>query len=166
MHNFLIGILLLFPIAAQANVVWPALYLETRLFSWWAISVGLLVEYVFVRELLSASPLKALLATITANVASAILGILLIPLAGIAWEVFPGLLFYHVFNMGTFNPITWCATFIMACAINVALEGLVYKKVFKFGFIIKSRLFFWFMLANAASVGIAAASLLVHPVQP
>lgn len=157
---------MLFPVAAYANVVWPALYLETRMFSWWAISIGLVVEYLFVRKLLKVTPQKAVLATIAANTASAVLGILLIPLAGIAWEVFPGLLLYHALNMGTFNPVTWCATFLIACAVNVALEGLVYKKVFKFNFLFQSRIFLWFMLANAASVGVATASLIINPVQP
>ncbi|MFT5593924.1 MAG: hypothetical protein ACI8SR_002311 [Oceanicoccus sp.] len=166
MRRITIWMLLMFPVVVHANVVWPALYLETRLFSWWAISVGLLVEYLFVRKLFQVTPQKALLATITANVASAILGILLIPLAGIAWEVFPGLLFYHVLKMGTFNPVTWCATFLIACAVNVALEGLVYKKIFKFSFLFKSRMFLWFMLANTASVGVATASLIINPVQP
>ena len=166
MRRITIWILLLFPLVAHANVVWPALYLETRLFSWWAISAGLLVEYFFVRKLFSLTPQKAVLATIAANAASAILGILLIPLAGIAWEVFPGLLFYHVLKMGTFNPITWCATFIIACAVNVVLEGLVYKKAFNLNFLFKSRIFLWFMLANSVSVGIATASLIINPVQP
>jgi hypothetical protein len=157
---------MLFPLVAHANVVWPALYLETRLFSWWAICVGLLVEYLFVRKLFEVTPLKAVIATIAANAASAILGILLIPLAGIAWEVFPGLLIYHVLKIGTFNPITWCATFLIACAVNVVLEGLVYKKAFKFNFLFKSRKFLWFMLANTASVGVATASLIINPVQP
>ena len=166
MRRIAIWILMLCPIVAHANVVWPALYLETRLFSWWSISIGLLVEYLFVRKLFMVAPQKAVLATITANAASAILGILLIPLAGIVWEVFPGLLFYHLLQVDTFNPITWCATFLIACAVNVALEGLVYKKTFKLNFLFKSRIFFWFMLANTASVGIATASLIINPVQP
>lgn len=166
MRRIAIWMLMLFPLVAHANVVWPALYLETRLFSWWAICVGLLVEYLFVRKLFEIKPLKAVIATIAANAASAILGILLIPLAGIAWEVFPGLLFYHVLKMGTFNPITWCATFLIACAVNVVLEGLVYKKAFKFNFLFKSRKFLWFMLANTASVGVATASLIINPMQP
>ncbi|MEW6563351.1 MAG: hypothetical protein AB1400_09000 [Pseudomonadota bacterium] len=92
---------------AQADVVWPALYLETRLFSWWAIGLGLMAEFFFIWKVFSLSPKQALLADIAANTASALLGVLLIPLAGIVWEVFPGLAFYHLFNMGTFNPITW-----------------------------------------------------------
>lgn len=166
MRKFIPILFLLVPTLAYANMVWPALYLETRLFSWWAISVGLLIEYLFVRKFLGAAGKQALLATVAANAASAVLGIVLIPLAGVAWEIFPGLLFYELLNMGTFNPITWVATFLLACAVNVAIEGLVYKKAFKLGFLYKSKLFFWFMLANAASVGVAMVSLVINPVQP
>lgn len=166
MRKFLLFLGLVLPVSAYANVVWPALYLETRLFSWWAITIGLVVEYLFVRKLLPATPKQAIYATAAANAISAVLGIVLIPLAGIAWEVFPGLLFYYLLHMGTFNPITWGATFIIACIVNVVVEGFAYKKLFKLGFLFKSRLFFWFMLANAASVGAAMASLVVIPVRP
>ena len=162
---FVLGLLLV-PVVAYANAVWPALYLETRLFSLWPISIGLLIEYFFVLKLLETNPKRAAFATSAANVVSAVLGIILIPLAGVAWEVFPGLLFYHLLNMGTFNPFTWVATFILACVINVLIEGAVYKKWFKLKFLFKSRLFLWFMLANAASVGVAMGSLIINPVQP
>jgi hypothetical protein len=162
---YLLGLLLI-PVVAYANAVWPALYLETRLFSLWPILIGLVVEYFFVLKLLVAVPKQAAIATIAANTASALLGIIIIPLAGVAWEVFPGLLFYHLLNMGTFNPITWVATFLLACAVNVVIEGVVYKKWFKLKFLFKSRLFLWFMLANAASVGVAMGSLIINPVQP
>lgn len=155
-----------FPIAAYANAVWPAVYLELRLFTWWAISVGLVIEYLFVRKLLLASPPKAVLATVTANIASAVLGIFLIPLAGVVWAIFPGLVFYHLFDMDTFHPVAWVVTFLLACVVNVVVEGWVYQKVFKLGFFFKSRMFWWFMLANAASVGVAMASLVIFPVQP
>lgn len=36
---------------AHADVVWPALYLISRMATWWSISLGLLVEYLFVRKL-------------------------------------------------------------------------------------------------------------------
>lgn len=164
-RKFFILLYFLFPLVAHANTVWPALYLETRLFSWWAISLGLLIEYFFVLKMLKTKPMQAAFATIAANTASALLGIIFIPLAGIAWEVFPGILFYHLLNMGTFNPITWVATFLIACAVNVVVEGFVYKKWFKLNFLFKSRLFLWFMLANAASVGVAVGSLIINPLQ-
>ena len=165
MSKFLTFALLVFPVTVYANMVWPALYLETRLFSWWAISVGLVIEYFFVLKLLEKNRRRAAIATVSANIASAVLGILLIPLAGVVWEAFPGLLFYHLLNMGTFNPITWVSTFVLACGVNVVVEGLVYKRIFKLNFLFKSKLLFWFMLANTASVGVAMASLVLYPVK-
>ena len=41
--------LLMIAPAARADVVWPAMFLETRLVTWWAISTGLVAEYLFVR---------------------------------------------------------------------------------------------------------------------
>ncbi|MBQ4836842.1 hypothetical protein [Pseudoalteromonas luteoviolacea] len=165
MQSRLIILLLLIPIPAYANMVWPALYLETRLFSWWAITIGLIVEYFFVQRLFDIPPVQAVLATIGANFVSAVAGILLIPLSGIAWEIFPGLVFYKVLGMGTFNPITWAATFVLACIVNVLLEGIVYKKGVKLPFLFKSKMFLWFFIANTASVGVAFASLFINPVQ-
>ena len=154
---------LLVSLPVQADVVWPALYLEIRLFSWWAIGLGLLVEFFFIWKVFSLSPKRALLADVAANTASALLGVVLIPLAGIAWEVFPGLAFYHLLNMGTFNPITWGATFALACLINALLESYVLKRFFKLPF--TKKIFFWLTLANAFSVGIAFGSLWWKPVQ-
>ncbi|WP_298661330.1 hypothetical protein [uncultured Thiothrix sp.] len=153
---------LLLSSAARADVVWPALYLETRLFSWWAIGLVLVVEYLFIRYVFAITPRKALIADVSANAASAVLGVLLIPLAGVAWEVFPGLAFYHLLNVGTFNPVTWAATFAMACLINAALESFVLKRAFGLPF--TRRTFWWLVLANAFSVGIAFGSLWLHPV--
>ena len=74
---YLLGLLLI-PVVAYANAVWPALYLETRLFSLWPILIGLVVEYFFVLKLLVAVPKQAAIATIAANTASALLGIIII----------------------------------------------------------------------------------------
>ena len=165
MLKSLIILLLLIPTAAYANVVWPALYLETRLFSWWAISIGLLVEFFFIKWLFTLSSKKAALATLSANAFSSVAGIILIPLAGIAWELFPGSVINWVFNWGTFNPITWGATFVLGCLVNSVLEGMVYKKWFAPQFRFKSKVFLWLVVANSISVGAAFASLWLNPVK-
>jgi len=112
-RRLLVRALSLFPVLTYANVVWPALYLETRLFSWWAISIGLLIEFFFIGWLFSLSQKQAIIATVTANAVSAVAGIVLIPLAGIAWELFPGSIVNRAFGWGTFNPVTWVATFLL-----------------------------------------------------
>jgi hypothetical protein len=148
---------------ASADMVWPALYLETRLFTWWTIGLGLLIEFFFVRWLFSLSVSKAAIATTTANAVSAIAGVPLIPLAGIAWEFFPGLLYTGPLGWGTFNPVTWGATFLLGCLITTLIEALVYRYGFKY--LVRRREFLWLGLANSLSVGVAFSSLFVFPVQ-
>ena len=151
--------LLLVALPARADVVWPALYLETRLVTWWAITVGLVAEYIFVRQLLGFGVRKALLADVCMNFASTLLGILLIPIAGLAWEFFPGSVLYRIFDVGTFNPGTWVMTFLFAVAINAALESLVIRWAFKTK--LGKRGFWGLVVANAVSVGLAFGSLFV-----
>jgi hypothetical protein len=43
---------------------------------------------------------------------SSLLGWALIPLAGVAWEIFPSIPLYKLLDIGTFNPGTWAATII------------------------------------------------------
>ena len=131
--------------------------------AWWAIGLGLLVELFFVRLLTGFSWPKSALADVAMNAASSLLGLFLIPLAGIAWEFFPGMVLYRVFNIGTFNPGTWAATFLFAVFIDAALEATVLRYGFKQRPF--RRLFWWLVLANAISVSIAMASLLKYPLR-
>jgi len=155
--------LLFVPFSAIADVVWPALYLETRLFSWWAIGVGLVAEYVFVRWLFQQSIQRSVVATVAANTVSSVVGVLLIPIAGILWEIFPGSIYMHLLKWGTFNPITWAATFVLACLINTGIEALVYRNSFKLP--VRRQKLFWIFIANAVSVGLAFVTLFVVPVE-
>jgi hypothetical protein len=146
-----------------ADVVWPALFLEQRLFSWWAIGLGLFVEFFFVRRLTTLSFRMCIVADLSMNAGSALLGAFLIPLAGIGWELFPGTLIYKVFNVGTFNPGTWLATFLFSVLINGVLEWLVLR--FAFRQKIGRKGFWWLCFANSLSVGLAFGSLFVRPPQ-
>jgi len=164
-RKLFIIMLFLFPVAAYANVVWPALYLETRLFSWWAIGVGLLIEFFFIKWLFGLSAQRSAIADVSANTISSIAGIVLIPLAGIVWEIFPAFVINWLFNWGTFNLVTWVATFVLACFVNALLEGAVYKKWFAPEFRFKSKAFIWLLIANSFSVGVAYISFWVNPLK-
>jgi len=144
-----------------ADVIWPALFLEERLFSWWAIGSGLIVEIFFVRWLTSLNLKMCVLADLAMNAASSLLGLLLIPIAGIAWEFFPGIILYKAFNIGTFNPGTWAATFVFAVLINAALEATVLRIAFKQP--TGKRVFWWLCVANSLSVSLAFGSLYFRP---
>lgn len=151
--------LLMIAVPVRANLVWPALYLENRLVTWWAIAIGLAVEYMFVRRLFGFGVKKAILADACMNLASTLLGIVLIPIAGIAWEFFSGIILSDLFNVGTFNLGTWVMTFFFATAINAAIESLVIRMAFKTA--VGKRGFSGLFMANAISVAAALGSLLV-----
>ena len=149
--------------AAKADVVWPALYLETRLWSVWPILAGLIVEFGVLRWAFDLEARKALLVDVAMNTASALVGAILIPLAGIVWEVFPGLVVYKMLGIGTFNPGTWAATFLFAVLITSLIERFVIARFFKIS--VSRRRFLWLCAANAVSVGIAFASLFIKPME-
>lgn len=158
MSKFFYLIIFFFPSVASANVVWPALELTGSLLWWWPIAVGLVVEFAFIKWLFPISFIKAVIAVISANITSTIAGIILIPLAGIVWELFPGSIIYWVFGWGTFNPVGWAATLFLACFVNGFIERFVYIKWFVPVFKIKSMGFLWLLIANSVSVGIAYQS--------
>ena len=147
-----------------SNVVWPALFLEQRLLAWWIIGIGLVVELFFVRLLTSLSWQRSLGADVAMNVASALLGVILIPLVGIAWELFPARLFEAHARLGTFNPVTWRATFAIAVLINAVLETAVLRFVFKQQN--WKTLFVGLCAANTLTVGIAFYSVFHDPPKP
>ncbi|MHB8137854.1 MAG: hypothetical protein ACYDGO_05635 [Smithellaceae bacterium] len=160
----LLGLLILFVASpACADVVWPALYLISRMVTWWSIAVGLVVEYLFVRQLTQFDIKKSIIVDLSMNVASCLVGIILIPLLGVGWEVFPGIVLYKMFGIGTFNPGTWTATFLIAVFVNAFLENFVINKGFKktLGW----RGFWWLSIANGVSVGIALVSIWLVPVK-
>ena len=144
-----------------ANIVWPALFLEQRLLSWWAIGIGLFVELFFVWRLTRFSLPKAFVVNFVTNIASTFFGILLIPLSGIIWAIFPGILLYKVFDIGAFNPGTWAMTFALGVLINAAIEALVLRYAYQI--IPYKRLFIWLCLGNSVSVGAAIVSLFIFP---
>lgn len=144
-----------------ANLVWPALYLTSRMFAAWPIAAGLLVEFFFVRYATNLRGARCLAADIAMNLASAALGLLLIPLSGILWELLASITIHPLFNVGTFNPVTWGATVLLAAAINAVIEGFVLQKGFKQK--LGRRGFRLLFAANFVSVSIAFISIIIHP---
>jgi len=143
-------------------MVWPALFLEQRLFSVIPITAGLIVEWAALRfGGFGLSWKRAAVIDVVMNAVSSGVGIILIPVLGLAWEVFPGIILYKVFNVGTFNPGTWAGTLIMAVLATTAIEAVVVRWGFK---VALNRRRFWVLCAaNCASVAIAFVSLWMHP---
>jgi hypothetical protein len=127
-----IGLLLPFvPAVASANVVWPALTVSEGVNAWWVIAAAVVVEWFAIKWLFKLSFWRTSLVDVSANAASALLGVVLIPLSGLIYELFPGSVINWAFSWGTFNPVAWVATFILAAAVNLVVELLVMRKVFK-----------------------------------
>jgi len=141
---------------AYADVVWPAL--RDRTIAGCLVALGLIIEFPFIWWMTRFSLAKCLLVDIVMNLASTLLGIVLILLAGILGEVFPGLLLYQVFNIGTFNPGT-LVEFVLAVVINAFIEKFVIKKIFSLD--IGRKGFRLLCLANAISVGIVYLSFYI-----
>jgi hypothetical protein len=146
-----------------ADFVWPALILASRMRSLAPIIAGLIFEFLVLRFVFPMPWKKAAVVDLLMNAASGLAGVVLIPLAGFIWELFPGIFIYKLFNIGTFNPMTWAATCVMAVFISTGIEVLVVR--FAFGFEITRRRFWCMALANLGSTAIAWASLQIHPPQ-
>lgn len=147
-----------------ADVVWPALLLEERLFSFLPIAVGLLFEW-FILWLggFGLSWKKAVLIDLVMNAASSAVGIVAIPALGLAWELAADRTIYSALNVGTFNPLGWAVTFFLSVGCSTLIEAAVLRWVFKIP--LGPRRFWTLCGANLISTAIAFASLLIRPPQ-
>jgi hypothetical protein len=136
-----------------ANIVWPALYLISRLLSVWVILSSLFIEFFFLWKLLRLDAKQAILADVLMNLVSTILGIILIGELGLI-VVLP---FRNAFGAGA-----WVATIILGIGVNGCVESMVVRQWFKPDFGLRD---FWLLLAaNALTVGIAYGSLGLFPI--
>lgn len=140
-----------------ANLVWPALYVVGRMTAITPIVAGLAVEFVFLRYVTSLRGFRCFSADLATNFASALLGIVLIPVVGIAWEFVAAVTIHPVFGVGTFNPATWIATALLAAVTNAAVEGKVLTGYF--GVTMNRRFFVLLAAVNLVTVSLAFLSL-------
>ncbi len=144
-----------------ANVVWPALFLETRLLHPVVVLVGLWVEWSVLRLVLGLPAGRALGAALSMNFVSTSIGLLAIPIAGIVYEATLAQVVQAVLGWNTFNPIAWGATFALGVLVNTGLEALVLRVGFRVPF--DRRCAAWLASANAVSVGLALLSVWIDP---
>jgi hypothetical protein len=153
--------LLLASAAAQADIVLPALYLETRLFSLWSVGIGLIFACILVRALFAFPLWRAVLAAVLAKTASTLAGAVLMPLAGLAWEL-PARIYRPWFGWGGFDPLSWGLTLLLACLIHGGVEALAYRYGFKQP--LRRPGLAWIFALAALSVALAFASLYLAPI--
>jgi hypothetical protein len=157
------GILLILPTTVLANLVWPALYVETKASSVPIIGLSLVLEYIAIRWLFERGIGQSLLYTIVANAASGIVGLFARPLSGLAWELSLGALVMWAFDWGTFNPIAWFFVPVIGGAINAALELLTLKLIWKER--LSSRSFMALWVINWITVGLATIWVVLYTPQ-
>ena len=135
---------LLMPVYVSANMVCPSLYIAEGMRSWYVILIGLLIEIIFVKFFLKESYLKSVLIAFIMNLASTVLGVVVIPLSGFIGEVL-----MIPFGTGTFHPTHWLMSYVFAILSNILIEGLTIKIIFKKEL---KKMFWWLCVANAISV--------------
>jgi hypothetical protein len=146
-----------------ANVVWPALYLSQRYYTWWAIVLGLLIETAVLYRLTRKPVLKCFVIAFTANATSAAIGYFTFIWVGFAWEYLISYTLYMIIPIGTFNPFGWLATTILAALFSCTIEWSIIKYVFKTP---TTKRFFWiFFSANLITAGIALVTLFTNPIE-
>ena len=154
-------LLLAFSPTVAANIVWPALYAETRVSSLPIIALSLLLEWLVIRWLFRMDWKRSAAYALAANLASGVLGLLFRPLLGIAWDLSLGQLVIFLFNWGTFNPIAWFFVPVIGGAVNASIELLTIRLIWKQAFTRKRFLVLW--LANWLTVGMATIWVVASP---
>lgn len=145
--------------ALFADVVWPALLLSARLWAWWCIGLSVLIEAAALWRFAGMRPWTAIAGSAAMNLASAFCGTLLLPLAGLRWELFASLTFEPWFHWGTFNPINYIATWVAAVLLSTLIETSVLWLLFMMPW--TRRLTAVVLIANAVTVSLASLTMIL-----
>jgi len=149
------------PTLAHADIVWPALYAETKVSSFPIITLSLLIEYYFFKWLFKLDVKQAVFYTLAANIFSGIVGLFLRPLSGIVYELSLGIVINWLFNWGTFNPVAWFFVPITGGAINSILELGIIRIIWKEKITKKNYYLTW--LINIFTISIATIWVIFYP---
>ena len=136
---------------ANADVIWPSLYIAKGMLSFQVILVGLIVEILFVKYFARINFKKALVVSIVMNLITTILGIILIPLSGLGIEFIFDFVFhfYDKFNIETFHWSHWLMSYLVIILINTIIECFYIKLALKLKI---KETFCWMLTANGISV--------------
>jgi len=127
--------------AILGNVMWPGLVAESGLIALWAVVLGIIAEWPFLRWLSGAGWGRSLWMTITINAVSCGIGYVLNPLASI-FAIIPLYLFSSALKIGegAFSPSGWIFTYHGIVLATASLEYLVFRGFFDDGYFSKRQL--------------------------
>jgi hypothetical protein len=136
---------------ANADIVWPSLYIAKGMTSLNVILAGTIVELLFVKYFAEISWKTALLTTIVMNFITTALGIILIPVSGLGSELIFDFVFhaYDKFGIGTFHWSHWIVSYLLVILINTLIECIYIKLTLKLEL---KKIFGWMLFANGISV--------------
>ncbi len=158
MYKLLTIFLILVPISAFANVVWPGLFLSSRML-WWCVPAGILIEYFILKEILKKRWDYILLATVISNLISTIFGAIGALIGNLAFEFTIGQLLFKFYGIGTFNPFSWSSAIFLGALTSTIIEIYSLKIIFKISLTSKQK--YIYFGANLISTLLAFASILV-----
>lgn len=151
--NFILSVALIAFIAlpANADLVWPSLYIAKGMLSIKVILLGLIIELLFVKYFTKVDWKKASTVTILMNLITTILGIIFIPLSGLGSEFVFDFVFhaYDKFGIGSFHWSHWLTSYLLVIFINTFTESLFIKLMLKLEL---KKTFWWLLIANSISV--------------
>ena len=146
-----ITLIIFITLPANADLIWPSLYIAKGMLSIKVILLGLIFELFFVKYFTKVSWKKASIVTFLMNLITTFLGMIFIPLSGLGSEFVFDFIFhaYDKFGIGTFHWSHWFAAYLLVIFINTFIEGLFIKLTLKIKLI---KTFWWLLIANAISV--------------
>jgi len=138
---------------ANADVIWPSMYVTAGVRSLWSIIGGLIAEILIVKYFFKVSWIKTIVICIPMNLASVVVGSAIIFIGGLGVEM----LLYPIdaiFGIGSFHWSHALAAYIFAIFVNTLIESIIMRLLMKN---IKYKRIFWCLFgANAISIMIAA----------
>ena len=139
----------------KADVIWPTLIISQGMLSIPSITIGLIIEILFVKEYTDFNWIKSFYVGILLNAVSGILGFFIIVLGGLPIAFIVDTI-ASLLPTQISNSLTELASYIFYIVVNVLLEGATLKSYFKKEF---HETYKWLLDANIVSVSVAMASL-------
>lgn len=146
-----ISLIIFVTLPANADLIWPSLYIAKGMLSIKIILLGLIIELFFVKHFTKVNWQKALTVTFLMNLITTILGMIFIPLSGLGSEFIFDFVFhaYDKFGIGTFHWSHWLIAYLLVMFMNTFIECLFIKLTLKRTIL---KTFWWLLIANSISV--------------
>jgi hypothetical protein len=145
---------------------WPSILITYRMYEWFPILIiATLLEMAVLRKISDANWLGALKAAGFSNIAAGVVGIVLLPLAGVVWKYSLHITVEGVFGvLGHYSMASWVGNVMYMAmflgAFKALIVSVVTEKKLTFGFVS-----FW-ILINLIPLLLAIASFTVKAYDP